>query len=163
METCAKVMATEHNGELVTHEDYCAPMHTMGEVGLAAIQNIRVKKQKKPKLSILPKHHTVISKFYPCNPDNKKKILKQIEQENNTHKFSGSDLFREDQKEADKWKGYRRTWAVFTYEQLETEEWGLGKKEKARVTVCYKDGQVGLILRYIEPEAGAETEAAPAP
>jgi hypothetical protein len=49
METCAKVMATEHNGELVTQKDYCAPMLTMGEVGLAAITNIRVKKQKKAK------------------------------------------------------------------------------------------------------------------
>jgi len=49
METCAKVMATDHNGELVTQEDYCAPMHKMGSVGLAAIENIRVKKQKKNK------------------------------------------------------------------------------------------------------------------
>jgi hypothetical protein len=42
-------MATDHNGELVTQEDYCAPMHKMGSVGLAAIENIRVKKQKKNK------------------------------------------------------------------------------------------------------------------
>jgi hypothetical protein len=104
-----------------------------------------------------PTHSKVTSKFYPCNPENKSAILKQIEEENKTdladHKFSGSNLFKADKRSDNgKWMGYRREWAVFTYEDLETEEWGLGEKEKARVTVCYRDDQVGLILRYMKPE-----------
>jgi hypothetical protein len=47
MEECAKVMAMEHNGEIVTQDDYRAPMHSMGEIGMSAIENIRIKKQKK--------------------------------------------------------------------------------------------------------------------
>lgn len=99
----------------------------------------------------------VISKFYACEPENKVAVLRQIKEENRdqiTHNFSGSNLFKEDKRNDEgKWMGYRREWAVFTYEQLESEEWGLGEKEKARVTVCYHNGQVGLILRYIKSDA----------
>ena len=100
-----------------------------------------------------------------------------MKEENKTHlgdhKFSGANLFKvvlENSKgkvknpdASGKWKGYRREWAVFTYEELETEEWGLGEKEKARVTVCYKDDQVGLILRYMKPEGAATAVAVPTP
>jgi len=44
MEECARVMAQEHNGEDATHEDYIRPMVGMGEIGQAAIANIRHKK-----------------------------------------------------------------------------------------------------------------------
>jgi hypothetical protein len=106
----------------------------------------------------------VMSNFYACEPENKLAVLRQIEEENRdaitTHKFSGSNLFKEDKRDADgKWMGFRREWAVFTYEQLETEEWGLGEKEKARVTVCYQDGQVGLILRYMKAESDMKTDS----
>lgn len=53
MEECARNMATEHNGEIVTLEDYMEPMHTMGEAGKDTMDNIREKKEKKapkPKL-----------------------------------------------------------------------------------------------------------------
>lgn len=50
MEKCNRNMATEHNGEEVTHADYIAPMLQLGEEGQAAIDNIRpVKKEKKAK------------------------------------------------------------------------------------------------------------------
>ena len=47
MEQCARNIAMEHNGDMITESDYLAPLLTMGETGLAAIQNIRPKKEKK--------------------------------------------------------------------------------------------------------------------
>lgn len=49
MEECARNMACEHNGELVTQEDYREPMIELGEVGQSAIENIRIQKIKKQK------------------------------------------------------------------------------------------------------------------
>ena len=48
MEECARNMASDHNGEVVSQENYREPMTEMGEVGQAAIENIRVQKKKKP-------------------------------------------------------------------------------------------------------------------
>jgi hypothetical protein len=43
MEKCSKNMIDEHNGEVVTQEDYRQPMLDMGEVGKCALENIREK------------------------------------------------------------------------------------------------------------------------
>jgi hypothetical protein len=40
-------MSSNHNGEIVTQEDYLKPMREMGEVGESAINNIRKVKTKK--------------------------------------------------------------------------------------------------------------------
>lgn len=47
MEECARHMASDHNGEVVTQEHYREPMTEMGEVGQSAIENIRIPKKKK--------------------------------------------------------------------------------------------------------------------
>ena len=47
MEECARNMACDHNGEVVTKEDYIEPMNGMGEAGQSAIENIRIPKKKK--------------------------------------------------------------------------------------------------------------------
>ena len=49
MEQCARHLAKDHNGEEITEDTYRAPLASMGEVGIAAIENIRVKKEKKEK------------------------------------------------------------------------------------------------------------------
>jgi hypothetical protein len=49
METCARNLAKEHNGGIITEADYYAPLGSMGEVGQAALENIREKKVKKVK------------------------------------------------------------------------------------------------------------------
>tara|TARA_A100001015_G_C15027192_1_gene731149 strand:+ start:760 stop:2481 length:1722 start_codon:yes stop_codon:yes gene_type:complete len=51
MEECARHMARDHNGEVVTQEDYREPMNEMGEIGKSAMENIRVRNKpsvKKP-------------------------------------------------------------------------------------------------------------------
>lgn len=47
MEECARNMAYEHNGGVVSQEDYREPMTEMGDVGQSAIENIRITKKKK--------------------------------------------------------------------------------------------------------------------
>ena len=62
MEECARNMACEHNGEVVSQQDYREPMTEMGEVGQSAIENIRVQKQKHvkaPKAGENDKDHQV--------------------------------------------------------------------------------------------------------
>jgi hypothetical protein len=49
METCARAMAREHNGDIVSQGDYREPMAGMGEAGQSAITNIRKTKEKSPK------------------------------------------------------------------------------------------------------------------
>jgi hypothetical protein len=48
MEECARNMACEYNGDIVTQENYREPMHHM-EIGKSTIDNIRTKKEKKMK------------------------------------------------------------------------------------------------------------------
>lgn len=43
MEECARNTAGDHNGEIVSQEDYREPMIKMGEVGQCVIDNIRIK------------------------------------------------------------------------------------------------------------------------
>lgn len=50
MEECARHMAVEHNGDIVTQEDYRVPMFELGDIGESATQNIRTKKIKKQRL-----------------------------------------------------------------------------------------------------------------
>jgi len=47
MEECARNMARDHNGELVSQEDYRNPMSELGEIGQSAIKNIRIPNKTK--------------------------------------------------------------------------------------------------------------------
>lgn len=47
MERCAKNMASDRNGEVVSQKDYREPMNEMGVVGQSAIENIRISKKSK--------------------------------------------------------------------------------------------------------------------
>jgi hypothetical protein len=49
MEECARNMARDHNGDIVTQDDYREPMNKMGEAGESAIKNIRKVKDRQIK------------------------------------------------------------------------------------------------------------------
>jgi hypothetical protein len=49
MEACARNLAKEHNGEVITEEDYRKPLALLGEAGISTLENIRQKKEKKEK------------------------------------------------------------------------------------------------------------------
>ncbi len=51
MEECARNMASNHNGEVVSQEIYREPMSELGEIGKSAIDNIRL--QKKSKVNVV--------------------------------------------------------------------------------------------------------------
>jgi len=59
MEKCARNMAREHNGDIVSQAEYREPMHEMGEVGQSAIDNIRIPKEKKQKTKVVDECTTV--------------------------------------------------------------------------------------------------------
>jgi hypothetical protein len=46
MEECARNMACDYNGDVVTQKEYREPMHDMGIIGQSAIENIRKVKEK---------------------------------------------------------------------------------------------------------------------
>jgi hypothetical protein len=50
MEECARNMASNHNGEVVSQEIYREPMSELGEIGKSAIDNIRLQKKGKVKV-----------------------------------------------------------------------------------------------------------------
>jgi hypothetical protein len=52
MEECAKNLATQHNGELISDSIYKGPLAVMGIAGEVAIANIRAKKEKKVKIKM---------------------------------------------------------------------------------------------------------------
>jgi len=52
MEVCAKNLATEYNGELISDSIYKSPLAGMGIAGEVALANIRAKKEKKIKVKI---------------------------------------------------------------------------------------------------------------
>ena len=47
MEQCARLIATDHNGEVVTEVQYYEPIAEMGQAGQDALDNMRRKKEKK--------------------------------------------------------------------------------------------------------------------
>ena len=47
MEECARNMACEHNGDVVSQDDYREPMIQFGEAGQNTLQNLRKEKEKK--------------------------------------------------------------------------------------------------------------------
>lgn len=92
-------------------------------------------------------------KFYPCNPEDKERVLDEIAADPEMgipRRFNGSALFTKqenvnDANEDCRWQGYLRTWAVFEYDKIKNEAWGL--RDGPRVTVCYNNGVVGLCVR----------------
>jgi hypothetical protein len=52
MEECARNMACDHNGDIVTQEDYREPMTEMGAVGQSALDNIRIPKKKEKRVKL---------------------------------------------------------------------------------------------------------------
>ena len=64
MEQCAKNMASDHNGEEVTQEDYRKPMSEMGGIGLSAIENIRIERQHREKREKKPEEFRGSIEFF---------------------------------------------------------------------------------------------------
>jgi hypothetical protein len=116
------------------------------------------------------------AKFYACEPSQKYNVLDQIKNDEEefegiiehyangtsvkvsgtfpiskyleSHSFTGSLLFN-NQDDAGMYKGYLRGRKVLEFNKLETELWGIRLgHEQIRLTECYRNGQLGLCLRF---------------
>lgn len=103
------------------------------------------------------------SKFYPCEPENKVQIVREIMEDKDEyiapfkegHRFTTTNLFRpvHFDETVERWRGTLRGNHVFEYEELARCVAGIRiGEESCRLTVCYKDGQVGLCLRVATGE-----------
>jgi hypothetical protein len=115
------------------------------------------------------------SKFYPCEPAHKFDVLKAIKTDVErvkgiiddkidskdvkiegefpiskyleTHSFSGALFNFSDS--TGSFMGYLRGRKTLQFDQLKTELWGIRLgHEQIRLTECYRDGQLGLCLRF---------------
>ena len=87
MEECARNMVIDHNGEEVTHEDYIEPMSKLGDAGQDALDNIRIKKEKKPKK---PKEYDI--KSFNSESEARNYIIKWLKDKNDDKKHRGPNI-----------------------------------------------------------------------
>lgn len=80
MEECARNMASNHNGEVVSQETYREPMSELGEIGKSAIDNIRTQKKSK----VVDVENRIPVKFIIVDNELLKKII-----DLNTNKIIG--------------------------------------------------------------------------
>ena len=99
------------------------------------------------------------AQFYPCDPAQKYKTLDIINEDPefedllNGHTFTGAGLFAHQDPETQLYKGYLRGRKVLEYDQMENELWGIRiGQEHARLTECYRNGELGLCLRVATGE-----------
>jgi hypothetical protein len=101
-----------------------------------------------------------MSKFYPCEPHEKERVLYSIHNDVEImeylgdHTFTGRNLFEHIDVESQQYKGYHRKLDIFTEEELKDDLWGIRiGREHARLTVCYNSSnQLGLLLRIATGE-----------
>lgn len=95
--------------------------------------------------------YEIISSFHACCEATFMDVAKKAE----FHKQAGEHQFRNPFKSAemdgDKFKGFLRMWRVFDYAEVEKSQWGFNKTTSGpRLTVCYKDGVLGVALRTMK-------------
>ena len=96
----------------------------------------------------------IFSKFYKCEPNEMVTVLEQIHADPELvgylgdHRFTGLNLFKKQRDVDGMWLGNHRGADVFTFDHIKSSAWGIRLGlENARITVCYNDGEVGLIVR----------------
>jgi len=92
--------------------------------------------------------------FIPCNDSTKKdkmnELIKNVYEGVGLTPRSFDVPFHASEKEGKtegKYKGYLRDWKVWNYDEVE-KELGWGLKGRDRITICYKNGVLGIALRY---------------
>ena len=93
------------------------------------------------------------ARFIPCNKGTFEETIKRdlmIQTKFKDHRFQNP--FHESEKkgmENGQYKGYLREWKVFDFDNNIVTQCGWGVKDtNVRLTICYKDGELGVALRY---------------
>ena len=99
----------------------------------------------------------VRSSFHPCDPETFDAIKTSrpfIEQAGEDYNPRNHPFGR--QNEDGQYLGFLREWRVFNFSEIEASAWGFNASTNApRMTVCYRDGIIGIALRTLigfEPE-----------
>lgn len=95
--------------------------------------------------------HVYAARFYPCTKETFPAMIPQLQEQSRVQR-NFQNPFEESEShglEEGRYKGYLRDWRVFDFERdiVTQPGWGVGPAEP-RITICYKDQQVGVALRY---------------
>ena len=94
-----------------------------------------------------------VAKFIPCNNETFENIIKNdpiVQTKFKDHRFKNPfhDSIRKGLVNG-KYKGYLREWKVFEFDENVVTQCGWGVKDSnVRITICYRNGQLGIALRY---------------
>jgi hypothetical protein len=161
----------------ITHDDQLITISNgegySSEVSLKILTYLGCTASGKTKMSQRVKGNSkkvpiIYSKFYPCEPTDVESVLiilnedeelvegcianrsgmYPISQYLNDHKFKQSNLFSKIDEEG-RYQGNLRGYKMIDYDFLKSQHWGIRLGyEEIRLTECYKDGVLGLGLRF---------------
>jgi hypothetical protein len=95
--------------------------------------------------------YEIISSFHACDETTFAKVVrnKAFLDQAGEHRFNNP--FKRLEMDGDKFKGYLRGWRVLDYAEIEKSQWGFDKTTNGpRLTICYKDGELGVGLRTMK-------------
>jgi hypothetical protein len=88
------------------------------------------------------------TEFYECTKDTFSEVNDTLKGQFPTHNFKNPFIKSEERGLEDgKYIGYLRRWKVWDYKDVESQP-GWGAKKGPRLTICYRDGVLGVALRY---------------
>lgn len=118
MEECARNMANEHNGDIISQTDYREPMHTLGHIGMPALNNIRPTKKIKNTDHKNDKEYKIFDTQNEAIEYSKIHLKKKFDKRNDTR--APEALIQDDNKNP-------------SVEDIISRMWGLNEKNPARM------------------------------
>ncbi len=154
-----------HKNNRTVHPDYPEEYteHRANEI-LAIIGCLEVPSISSRLKGTIRQETVTESRFIACGPDTFETIARpQIEAACIGQAFHNPFTRAAEHMEGDRYKGYLRGWFILNYENdVKPSRWGFSirdldgpvEQRPGRITVCYKDGMLGIALRK---PIGAET------
>ena len=95
--------------------------------------------------------YEIISSFHACNEATFVDVAKTAAFDKQAGEHQFRNPFKSAEMDGDKFKGYLRMWRVFDYAEVEKSQWGFNKTTSGpRLTICYKNGELGVGLRTMK-------------
>ena len=95
--------------------------------------------------------YKIIASWYACDQETFKDILKSPQFIEQAPDYHPHNPFLRAQMEGTKFQGNLRGWRILDFSEVEKSSWGFNETtNKPRLTVCYKDGSLGVALRTMK-------------
>ena len=95
--------------------------------------------------------HKIIASWYPCDQDTVKEVFKSEQFIEQAPEYHPRNPFPNSPMEGTMFQGNLRGWRILDYSEVEKSSWGFNQNNnKPRLTVCYKDGVLGVALRTMK-------------